>query len=167
ELVPVDTQMAAFHLVDAAQPVDSLVSQALTSGPGVRELEGILCLIQSGLETARGPGRYVPILKFQMGEGLFAAGPWGTLDWANRWDMGVQARWNVSELLTAKAKKNVAMQQMNQAQWTYQKLRAKLTLVVQEARSTSDFTAAQFPPAEEMIKQSKVVVEKTELLYES
>jgi outer membrane protein TolC len=161
QIVPADTNMVQFHIVDVTQPTDALVTQALANGPGVRELEGILAVINAGLDTAKGPARWVPIINFQMGEGLFAAGPFGTLDWANRWDMAVQARWNISDLFTAKRKREVAMAQAGQVNLTYQDLRAKLTLGVHEARSTVDATTAQLPFAEQLIKQAQTVLSNT------
>jgi outer membrane protein TolC len=167
ELVPVDTQMAAFHLIDLTQPLDTMIAQALASGPGVRELEAILSLIQSGVETAKGPGRFVPIIGVQMGEGAFAAGAGPVLDWANRWDMGVQARWNITDALSAKYKRRIANAQISQVQMTYQELRAKLTLGVQEAKATSENSAAQFDSAETLIKIGQVTVKNVEKLVEA
>ncbi|HEY2838994.1 MAG TPA: TolC family protein, partial [Pirellulales bacterium] len=46
ELVPADTELIAFPLANADAPVCDLVAQALAAGPGVKELEAILCLIQ-------------------------------------------------------------------------------------------------------------------------
>lgn len=167
ELAPIDTQMSAFHLVDPNQPIDSLVSQALTSGPGIRELEGILCVIQEGLATAKGPSRFVPTVGLQMGEGAFAAGPFGVLDWSNRWDMGLQAKWNLTDALTASRKRKIAHAQINQAHMTYQELRAKLTLGVQEAKATSEASAAQFPNAEKLIKIGQESVTNVDKLLQT
>jgi outer membrane protein TolC len=44
-LVPVDPQLVPLELVNAALPLDDLVGQALTSGPGVHELEALLAQI--------------------------------------------------------------------------------------------------------------------------
>lgn len=155
QVVPVDSQMAAFHLVDAKTPTDALVAQALAAGPGVRELEGVLGVIQAGMSTATGAARWVPEVNVQVGEGLFGAGFGSTMTWANRLDAGVQARWNISDLFLAERKKAVAFAQMNEAQWTYQELRSKLTLGVQEARTTIQNTGKQFAVAEDQIKRAK------------
>ena len=166
-IVPMDTQMAAFHIVDTAQPAEQLVTQALTNGPGVRELEGILGAVQSGFGDVEGPARFLPIVQFQMGEGLFGAGPGGTMAWANRFDMGVQAKWNVSDAFSAHKKRQVALSQINQVQMTYAELKARLALGVQEARTTSLASAAQFAAAEELIKEGRLVAEKTRLLADN
>jgi len=48
--------------VDITQPVDVLTAQAQATGPGLRELEGILCVIQEGLAKADSPARLLPVL---------------------------------------------------------------------------------------------------------
>jgi outer membrane protein TolC len=155
QVVPVDSQMAAFHLVDAKTPTDALVAQALAAGPGVRELEGVLGVIQQGMNTATGAARFVPEVNVQVGEGLFGAGFGSTMTWANRLDAGVQARWNVSDLFLASRKKAVAFAQMNEAQWNYHELRSKLTLGVQDAQTTIQNTGTQFVVAEDQIRRAK------------
>lgn len=161
ELVPVDTQMAAFELVDASVPIEAMVQQALTAGPGVRELEGILTVIQSGMEIQRGYRRFLPTVRLQLNEGIFAAGPGSTLDWANRWDMALQARWNITEALTAKNRKRTALANLQQVQLTYEELKAKLTLGVQEARSTIEAASSQFDSAEELIRLGREALDNT------
>jgi len=73
----------------------------LRDGPGIKELESLLDLIQSGLPRWTAPLRYLPTLSVCVNEGAFGAGPDSSLDWANRLDVGVQARWNLTEWLTA------------------------------------------------------------------
>ncbi|MFL5341935.1 MAG: TolC family protein [Gemmataceae bacterium] len=161
-LLPVDKQIAAFHVVEAGTPTEALVSQALTNGPGIKELEGILYVIQEGIAKASGAARLLPELNLQMGEGIFGAGPGGTMAYANRFDIGLQARWNVSVLLTAEKKRQVAGAQVAQVQWTYQELKQKLALGVEEARGTILTSGGQFVTAEEQIRRAKEVVELTE-----
>src|SRR6185369_1827457 len=55
ELVPVDDTLVALALADADAPVCDLVNRALACGPGVRELERILALIQEGMSQSAGP----------------------------------------------------------------------------------------------------------------
>src|SRR5262249_36764678 len=88
QLVPADTALKPIELADAPQPLDALVGEALAAGPGVRELERMLAVIQSGIDRASGPGRYLPALELRTVEGAFGAGPGDSLDWANRFDMG-------------------------------------------------------------------------------
>src|SRR5439155_14398089 len=45
ELVPIDRQLAPFNLVDDSVPPSVLVDRALVSGPGIREMQGLLALI--------------------------------------------------------------------------------------------------------------------------
>jgi len=161
-LLPADPQLVAFHIVDVGQPVEALVAQSLTNGPGVHELQGILCVIQDGMKQAKGPIRFVPQFQVQAGEGLFGAGISGTMGFDNRFDVGVQARWNVSDFLRSERKRQVALAQMNTAAWTYQDLRAKLTLGVQEAKATIDSNCSQFILAEQQIRDQRQMAESVE-----
>jgi outer membrane protein TolC len=162
QVLPAETQIAAFHIVDANVPADALVSQALSNGPGIHELQGILWVIQDGVAKASGPARFLPEFNFQAGEGLFGAGQGGTMDFANRFDMGVQVRWNLSNVFTAEHKRQVANSQVVQAQWTYQELRQKLTLGVQESRNTIVTSGGLFTRSEQQIQQAKKVVTLTQ-----
>src|SRR5207244_7491904 len=88
ELVPADAQLVALRLADADAPCCELVARAITCGPGVRELEAILCLIHKGMADAAGPGRYLPVVTAQAREGTFGAGPHGGRTVSNRFDFG-------------------------------------------------------------------------------
>ncbi len=136
QLLPIETVLKPIDLIDANQSTDSLVAQALQAGPGVHELEQLLGVIQNALAAASGPGRFVPVLEMRMMEGGFGAGPNSTLNWDNRWDMGVQMHWNLTELLTAREKGQLAHSKLEQAELSYRDLRGKLTLGVQEAQQT-------------------------------
>lgn len=161
-VVPIDTQMTAFHLVDANQPVEVLVAQSLADGPGIRELENILAVIQDGMDKANGPSRYLPNFTVQAGEGLFAAGPGNTFAWAQRFDLAMQAKWNLTDAFQQERKRRVAFAQLNQVAWTYEDLRGKLTMGVTDARSTIQYTGSQFSAAEEQIKTGKHALELSE-----
>jgi outer membrane protein TolC len=137
ELVLLDRQLAPFSLVDASAPACDLVAQALAGGPGIREMEGLLALIHDSSERAKGPGKYLPVFELKMAEGAFGAGPGDSMTWDNRWDLGLQMRWNLTEFVTARERKRVAQSKIQQAQLTYQDLRGKLTAGVQEAREAS------------------------------
>lgn len=50
ELVPVDTRLLPIDLIDAATPTCDLVAKALTQGPGIRELEVIVGLIEEAIQ---------------------------------------------------------------------------------------------------------------------
>jgi outer membrane protein TolC len=137
ELVPVDGRLVPFDLIDPSPPACDLVAQALQTGPGVREMEGLLNLIQDSLARSKGLGQLIPILEVCMAEGGFGAGPGDRLDWDNRWDLGVKARWNLTTLAAMKERQEAAQAKVQQAQLAYQDLRGKLTAGVQEARETS------------------------------
>ncbi len=137
QLVPVDSKLIPIELVDPKQPTEQLVGQALSTGPGVRELEQLLAAVQAARERAEGPSRFMPTVEMRAIEGLFGAGPGSTLDWANRFDFGVQARWNLTDLFTANEQKRLADSRMTQLQLAYLDARAKLTIGVQEAQQAS------------------------------
>jgi outer membrane protein TolC len=133
-LVPVDGTLAPLDLIDAAVPMCDLVGRALATGPGIQEMEGLLNLIHRSIEQAHGPSRFAPVLEMRMAEGAFGAGPGDAMNWDNRWDLGVQARWNLTDLLTRHQRQRVLDTKVSQAHLAYQDLRAKLTLGVQESR---------------------------------
>jgi outer membrane protein TolC len=136
ELVPVDSRLIPLDLIDATPCLADLVNQSLAAGPGVREMEGLLALIQKNMERAKGPGRYLPILEMRMAEGGFGAGPGDRLDWDNRWDLGLQARWNLASLFGQKDRQRATQAQIQQVHLAYADLRGKLAAGVQESRET-------------------------------
>jgi hypothetical protein len=157
--------MTALNIVDARQSVDALVAQAVTNGPGVRELDGILCAINAGLAASKGPGRFAPIVGVQMDEGAFGANGVGTpFLWANRFDFGVEAKWNVTDLFLADKKRNVATNQLCQANLSAQELRARLTMGVHEAKSKIDAGESAFPTSEKLITDANSAVDQVKLI---
>jgi outer membrane protein TolC len=157
-LVPVDNRLGILHLADATIPTCDLVAQALTTGPGIREMQGLLNLIQQSIEKAKGPSKYMPIIGLRMAEGIFGGGPGDSSDWDNRWDMVLQARWNLTELCTARDRARVSQARYNQAQLSYQDLRGKLSAGVEEAQSAILSGQQQLRQGEEQIKQAKEAV---------
>jgi outer membrane protein TolC len=155
ELIPLEPQLVPFRLVDPEQAVGDLVNQALTAGPGVREMEGLLALIQSGMDKARGPGRLMPALEMRLAEGAFGTGPGDAMSWDNRLDLGLHARWNLTGLATAHERQRLAQSKLAQAQLGYQDLRGRLTMGVQEARESSLSSADQQRLAEEQIGHAR------------
>jgi outer membrane protein TolC len=133
-LVPVDPVLTPIELVDVQPETCELVAQALTQGPGIRELEGMLGLIEDARRRAEGPSKYLPIFEARVLEGGFGAGPGSTMDWDNRMDAILQVRWNLSALCTAKERQRIADAQRAQVHLAYQDLRGKLTAGVHEAR---------------------------------
>jgi outer membrane protein TolC len=137
QLVPMDAALRPVELVDAAQPTAALVDQALRAGPGVRELEQMLNVIQSGMDRASGLGRLLPVFETRVLEGAYGAGHNATLEWANRCDIALQARWNLTDLFTASDRKRLASSRLRQAHLNYADLRGRLTLGVQEAQQSA------------------------------
>jgi outer membrane protein TolC len=136
-LAPVDGSLAAFELVDPSLDSQALVAQALGAGPGVREMEGLLALIDDTRAKAAGPGRFIPSVELFMAEGAFGAGPGSQSTWDNRWDLGLHVKWNLTDLVTARQRRRVADAQSEQARLGYDELRAKLALGVREAYESS------------------------------
>jgi outer membrane protein TolC len=135
QLVPVDDAPAPIDVVDVTPEPAALVDRALTSGPGVRELQTLLAVIQDGMAKMGGPGKFVPKVCLTGVEGAFGAGPGSRLEWDNRFDLGITAKWNLTEFLTARAQRRAACARLAQVQMTYADLRGKLAMSVEEARS--------------------------------
>src|SRR5205085_5040776 len=121
---------------DASVPSSELVAQVLASGPGIREMEGLLALIQESTERSAGASKYLPIFEVRMAEGGFGAGAGDRMDWDNRWDLGLQARWNLSDFFTRCERQRALQAKVQQAHLAYQDLRGKLTLGVQDSHET-------------------------------
>jgi outer membrane protein TolC len=152
KLVPVEETLTPIDLIDPTTPTAELVDRVLANGPGVRELEGMLSVMQEGFDKMTGPGRFLPTVLVDMGEGGFWAGPGGELSPDNRWDWCVRVRWNLTEFATAKEKRHVAESRIEQARLIYEDLRGKLTSGVQEARDASLSGREQIGHSTEQIK---------------
>jgi outer membrane protein TolC len=137
QLVAVDPKLVPVELVSADAPTEQLVGQALTSGPGVRELERLLGVINAAREQAKGPGRFMPTVEMGVLEGLFGAGPGARMDFDNSLNVIVQARWNLTGLFTAEPTQRVAESRIQQVHLTYEDVRAKLATGVEEAQQAS------------------------------
>jgi outer membrane protein TolC len=165
--VPTEATLAPIDLVDATPPAETLVAQALANGPGLRELDGLLAAIQCGMDQASGPQRFLPSVCVNMDEGAFGAGPGARLDWDNRSDLGIQARWNLTEWLTAAEKRKLAQSRLQQVRLTKEDLRGKLASGVKEARDAilagqeqARLGAEQITHARESYRLSKLRVEQ-------
>jgi outer membrane protein TolC len=134
ELVPLDKTLTAVELVDASPPTEALVEQAIANGPGVHELESMLSAIDHGLAQSQSLMRFMPVLKVDVVEGAFGAGPDSTMTWDNRLDICLAAKWNLTDALTASGRKALAESKRNQVELTLQDLRAALAAKVKEAR---------------------------------
>jgi outer membrane protein TolC len=105
-------------------------------------MEGLLALIHDSMAKAKST-EFLPVLEARMAEGAFGAGPGQSSVWNNRWDLGLQARWNLAPYLTQSDRLKAAQSKVNQAHIAYQDLRGKLTAGVQEAHFTSASTKEQ------------------------
>lgn len=152
EFIVADKHLVPIRLVDHKQPVPKLVDQALTVGPGVRELEGLLQTMEAARNTNYGLTHWMPSVELNVVEGGFGAGPSRSMDWANRFDLGVHMRWNLNEFVYSKQKRRQADANIQQVHLSYQDLRSKLTLGVQEARDAIHSGQEQIHLAEQHIK---------------
>ena len=66
QVVPVDATLNTVELVDATQPVQALVARAQAEGPGVRELEALIGVIQEGIDQAGGLKGRLPSVQCQV-----------------------------------------------------------------------------------------------------
>jgi outer membrane protein TolC len=154
-VVPIETHLVPLDIVDANSPAQAIVDKALTNGPGVRELEGLLRMIDRTRNSANGPGRWIPVLEMTLNEGAFGAGPGASLSWDNQLNINVNLRWNLTEALTAKERRRQADLTATQAQLGYQDLRAKLTLGVTEAREAIRSGIDQTALAQEQVRHAQ------------
>lgn len=152
ELVPVDQQLVPFDLIDPHALTEELVSRALAVGPGIREMEEMLALIEESQQKAKGPAKYLPTFGLRMAEGGFGAGPGDDWTWDNRWDLGLQARWNLTELCTLQSRRHVNAARMNQVHLSYEDLRGKLRAQVETSHEMVKSNLDQMPMTQKMIE---------------
>jgi outer membrane protein TolC len=158
DLIPVDHRLADLKLVDAMRPVCDLVQQALTTGPGVREMESLLAVVHESIDRSNGLSQYAPVVGVRMAEGLFGGGPGASSDWDNRWDMVLQVRWNLTEWATVCERRRLARARLNQLHLNYDDLRGRLTAGVKEARETVLSTLAELQQNETQIRQFREAI---------
>ncbi|MBY0231903.1 MAG: TolC family protein [Gemmataceae bacterium] len=133
-LVPMDRVVVPLDLVDVSPPTEALVARAMDTGPGVADLNGILNVIQTGLDKSYGLHNLLPTVQLNIFEGAFGAGPGGQLAFDNRFDVAVNLRWNVAELGQTEAKRRQARSRQAQTMYALNELRGKLALGVQEGK---------------------------------
>ncbi len=155
EFVVADKQLTPIRLMAANEPVNVLVEWALTKGPGVRELEGLLHTVEAARNANYGATHWMPSIEVNILEGGFGAGPGQQLDWANRFDLGVHMKWSLNEFTMAKLKRRQADATIQQVQLSYHDLRSKLTLGVQEARDAIHSGKEQVNLAEKHIRYAE------------
>lgn len=155
QFVVADKHLTPIRLMSANEPVQNLVEQALTRGPGVRELEGLLRTVEAARNTNYGLTHWMPAIEMNILEGGFGAGPGRQLDWANRFDLGVHMKWNINEFATSKLKRRQADATIQQVHLSYHDLKSKLTLGVQEAWDSIHSGREQVQLAERHIQSAE------------
>jgi outer membrane protein TolC len=155
ELVVMDPQIVPFRLIDAETPTAVLVNEALSAGPGVQEMEGMLATIQRGMDKSKGLSQCLPVFAVQVAEGDFGTGPGSDASYFNRLDLGVHARWNLTQALTAQDRLHQANAQVAQAHLSYQDLRGRLVMGVEESREACLSAAEQMRVTREQIQHAR------------
>jgi outer membrane protein TolC len=156
-LVPLDEKLVALDLVDANVPCCQLVSQVWASGPGVHELERILALAHEAVEKSNGPGHFLPVFETRMLEGGYGTGPGDSLSWDNRWDFGVQVRWNLTDLLTRSERQRIIHAKAAQAHFANDDLKSKLAASVEEARESILFGQQKIELDKDYVEKAREV----------
>jgi outer membrane protein TolC len=135
QLVPIDSGLIAFHLIDPHTPACDLVNQALAQGPGIHELEQMVALIEDSIRKSKGCARFMPVIEAHGIDGAFGAGPGDDWKYDNRFDAYIDVRWNLTDFCTRCERRRIAEAQRAQAHLAYSDLQAKLTAGVEEARA--------------------------------
>jgi outer membrane protein TolC len=161
-IIVADDHLVPLDLIDPTKPVADLVNQALTAGPGIQEMERMLAQIEEGICQANGPTKYLPIMEMHMLEGAFGVGPGGSTSWDNRFDVGLQVRWDLTQMFTQQERQHLMRAKTEQAQLTYRDLRGKLTAGVQEAHEAVVHGKEQIRLGEEAIAEAKNAQKLTE-----
>jgi outer membrane protein TolC len=155
KLLPMDGDLVPIDLVDASRPTCDLIGQALAQGPGIRELEAIVGLVEDALHKAKGPARLLPTFEVRATEGAFGAGPGDDMKWDNRFDMALQMRWNLTQLATGCERGRIAEAQRAQVHLAYEDLRGKLTAGVQESQESILEGASEIRRGEDQIRHAR------------
>jgi outer membrane protein TolC len=135
-LVPVDPVLVPVQLIDVSMPPKIMVERALTTGPGVQELVGLLNTIQAGLDMSYSKKNLLPSVEVCVWEGLIAAGPGATLNTDNRLDACLQLKWDLTAMLRAEDQRKLVRSKIEQTRWTLKDVKDRLASGVQEARQT-------------------------------
>lgn len=133
-LVPVDPVLVPVQLIDTVAPTEAMVQQALTTGPGVRELVGLLNTIQSGLDMSYSKQNLLPTVEVCVWEGLISAGPGLSTSIDNRLDVCLQVKWDLTALMRAEDQRKLVRSKLEQTRWTLKDVKDRLGAGVQEAK---------------------------------
>jgi outer membrane protein TolC len=153
-LVPIDHRLTPIELNDLSVPVCDLVARALSNGPGIHEMEGMLAQVNEGIERAKGPAKFLPIFALRMAEGGFGAGPGANLAWDNRWDLGLQARWNLTEFAALKQRREVTRARLEQLHLGHDDLQRKLAVGVETVHSSLLADGSEIQLSEEQLQHA-------------
>jgi outer membrane protein TolC len=166
-LVPLDKALTPVDLVDASRPEEMLVFQALSSGPGVQELEGMLATIDHAIEQSESLLRFLPTFKATVVEGAFGAGPDSSLAWDNRFDACLSAKWCLNDLCTACGRRAKAESGRRQVELSLEDLRGGLAARVKEARAAVLEGREQIRHLGEQVQHAHAAYERSKTRFES
>ncbi|MCS6850925.1 MAG: TolC family protein [Gemmataceae bacterium] len=161
ELVPLDARLDRLELVDPRLPLGELIARTLSCGPGMAELAGLLTLVHEGLEQSHGIGPWLPVVELRMAEGGFGAGPGSAMTWDNRWDLGLQARWNLTQFLAVKERRQAAAARLAQLHLTCDDLKRKLVNGVTISHQAIQRGREQIDLSQEQIRTARQAYEKS------
>jgi outer membrane protein TolC len=128
----------------------------MSNGPSVKELEGLLAVIQMGIDKSRGLHNLLPTVQLNVLEGAFGAGPGDHMSFDNRLDIGIQVRWNLTQLAHAHLLRQQAYSKQQQAMLNYEDVRGKLAAGVTESRDAVLAGRQQIGLARDQIKNADI-----------
>ena len=132
---PRDARLKAIDLANADASVAELTAQALIQGPGIREMAGLLDLLQSAADRAH-------ISTLCEGDSIED-------------DAGFKIGSSLSELFTQRQKRRLLLAKLEEARLANQELQAKLALGVEEARQTILAGREQMRQGEEQVVKAR------------
>jgi outer membrane protein TolC len=132
---PRDVRLKAIDLVDAGASVAELTAQAMAQGPGVREMAGLLDLIQRAADRTH-------LTTLCEGDGIED-------------DAGFKIGCGLSELFTQRQKRRLLQAKLEEARLAGQGLQAKLAMGVDEARQTILAGREQMRQGEEQVVKAR------------
>src|SRR5262249_36943783 len=119
------------------------------------ELEALIAVCHESIQQADSPVQWLPTFEMRMAEGAFGAGVGASSDWDNRWDLGMQMRWNIADFVRKHAKRAADESQARLAHLSAEDVRGKLVDTVRAARATTLSGLDQRCLAEEQIRAAQ------------
>lgn len=153
KIQPLEKGIVPVELVNANPPTLELVAQALAQGPGIREMEELLALVQERADRAKP----ILILSFglQANEGTGGTVLEDSLTWDDRHEGSLKVGSKLSELFTQNQKRRLLQAKLEEAHLAYQELQGRLILGVDVAREAINSGREQIHQGEEQIVKAR------------